>query len=274
MSLFSSQSPAIMGILNLTPDSFSDGGRYTDSERAVAHARQMVEEGATIIDVGGESTRPGSRRVSAEEQLARILDIIKALKASLPTHVLISVDTTRSQVAEKALAAGASMLNDVSAGRDDPEILNVAAEADVPIALMHMQGTPETMQNNPTYEDVVGEVLEFLLERVAIAQETGIAQDKLVIDPGIGFGKTREHNLKLLAALPEFVGSGYPVLLGTSRKRFMGAICRENEAAQLIGATCTTTVIGAQAGVSIFRVHDVRPNRQALEVARAIMGMM
>lgn len=274
MIQFSGNQPVIMGILNLTPDSFSDGGRYTDSELAVDHARQMVEEGAAIIDVGGESTRPGSKRVSPGDQLARILDIISALRESLPPEIVISVDTTRSEVAEKALAAGANMLNDVSAGRDDPAILALAAEAGIPIALMHMQGTPETMQNNPTYTDVVREVLEFLLERVAVAQEAGVGQDRLIIDPGIGFGKTREHNLQLLAALPEFTASGYPVLLGTSRKRFMGTICRENEPEQLTGATCTTTVIGVQAGVSIFRVHDVRPNRQALEVARAVMGSM
>lgn len=270
MQSFSSQQPAIMGILNLTPDSFSDGGRYTDVERAIEHARQMVAEGAAIIDVGGESTRPGSQRVSAEEQLSRILDIIRALRSDLPAEVAISVDTTRVPVAETAIRAGASMLNDVSAGRDDPRMFALAAETGVPIAIMHMQGEPATMQDNPTYTDVVAEVRDFLLERVAAAETAGVAPEQLVIDPGIGFGKTRDHNLQLLAALPEFVQTGYPVLLGTSRKRFMGAICHETDTEELIGATCTTTVIGAQAGVSIFRVHDVRPNRQAIEVANAI----
>lgn len=259
-----------MGILNLTPDSFSDGGRYTDVERAIEHARQMVAEGAAIIDVGGESTRPGSQRVSAEEQLSRILDIIRALRSDLPANIAISVDTTRVPVAEAAIRAGASMLNDISAGRDDPRMFALAAETGVPIAIMHMQGEPATMQDNPTYTDVVAEVRDFLLERVAAAEAAGVAREQLVIDPGIGFGKTRNHNLQLLAALPEFVHTGYPVLLGTSRKRFMGAICRETDTEQLIGATCTTTVIGAQAGISIFRIHDVRPNRQAIEVTHAI----
>ncbi|MCS3902583.1 dihydropteroate synthase [Methylohalomonas lacus] len=270
MQSFSSQQPAIMGILNLTPDSFSDGGRYTDVERAIEHARQMVAEGAAIIDVGGESTRPGSQRVSAEEQLSRILDIIRALRGDLPADIAISVDTTRVPVAEAAIRAGANMLNDVSAGRDDPRMFALAAETGVPIAIMHMQGEPATMQDNPTYTDVVTEVRDFLLERVAVAEAAGIAREQLVIDPGIGFGKTRDHNLQLLAGLSEFVQTGYPVLLGTSRKRFMGAICQETDTSQLIGATCTTTVIGAQAGVSIFRVHDVRPNRQAIEVSKAI----
>lgn len=272
MITFSPQAPVIMGILNLTPDSFSDGGRYTDVERALIHARQMVDEGARIIDVGGESTRPGSERVSVEEQLSRILDIIRALRRELPADTVISVDTTRVPVAEAAIRAGASMLNDVSAGRDDPRMFALAAETGVPIALMHMQGTPATMQDNPAYNDVVAEVDDFLRQRARAAEEAGVAKEQIVVDPGIGFGKTREHNLQLLAALPVFVASGYPVLLGTSRKRFMGAVCQEKDTDQLIGATCSTTVIGAQAGVSIFRVHDVRPNRQAMEVTRAIAG--
>ena len=267
---FSRREPAIMGILNLTPDSFSDGGQYTDAERAVQHALAMVEEGAKIIDIGGESTRPGSERVSAEGQLSRILDITHALRQALPKETLISVDTTLVPVAEATIRAGANMLNDVSAGRDDPRMFALAAETGVPIALMHMQGSPKTMQDNPTYDDVVAEVKTFLLERAAAAEKAGINPGQIVIDPGIGFGKTREHNLQLLAALPTFVDTGYPVLLGTSRKSFMGAICQEQNPDDLIGATCTTTVIGAQAGVSIFRVHDVRPNRQAIEVSRAI----
>lgn len=266
----SPESPVIMGILNLTPDSFSDGGRYTDAERAVAHALQMVDEGAAIIDIGGESTRPGSERVSAEGQLSRILDITRALRQALPKGTIISVDTTLVPVAEAAIRAGASMLNDVSAGRDDPRMFALVAETGVPLVLMHMQGTPKTMQENPTYTDVVAEVKAFLLERAGAAEKAGVAAKQLVIDPGIGFGKTRDHNLRLLANLPAFTDSGYPVLLGTSRKRFMGAICQEQNTDELIGATCTTTVIGAQAGVSIFRVHDVRPNRQAIEVARAV----
>ena len=273
MLRFAPESPVIMGILNLTPDSFSDGGRYTDAELAVQHGKQMVDEGAAIIDVGGESTRPGSKRVGAEEQLSRILDIIRALRQSLPREIVISVDTTLVPVAEAAIRAGANMLNDVSAGRDDPRMFALAAETGVPLVLMHMQGTPETMQDNPTYMDVVAEVKDFLLQRAAAAEKAGIDREQIVLDPGIGFGKTREHNLQLLAELPQFVASDYPVLLGTSRKRFMGAICREQTPDELIGATCTTTVIGAQAGISIFRVHDVRPNRQALEITRAVSGV-
>lgn len=270
MIKFSGDQPVVMGILNLTPDSFSDGGRYTDVELAVEHGRQMVEEGAAIIDVGGESTRPGSKRISAEEQLSRILDITRALRQAVPREVIISVDTTLVPVAETAIRAGANMLNDVSAGREDPRMFALAAETGVPLVLMHMQGTPATMQDNPSYTDVVAEVKDFLLQRAEAAQKAGIAGEQIVIDPGIGFGKTREHNLQLLAALPEFTATGYPVLLGTSRKRFMGAICQEQSPDELIGATCATTVLGAQAGISIFRVHDVRPNRQALEVARAV----
>lgn len=266
----SAERPRIMGILNLTPDSFSDGGRYGDPGKAVEHARQMVTDGADIIDVGGESTRPGSKRVSASEQLDRILNIVRALRQSLPAEIAISVDTTRAQVAKKALQAGAGMLNDISAGRDDPDMLALAAEADVPLVLMHMQGKPETMQDNPSYIDVAREVRAFLLDRAEAAERAGVRPSQLILDPGIGFGKTRDHNLQLLKALPDLVAGGYPVLLGTSRKRFMGAICRETEPYELIGATCATTVIGAQAGVRIFRVHDVRPNRQALEIVQAI----
>jgi len=273
MITFSADQPVIMGILNLTPDSFSDGGRYTDAEIAVRHAREMVAEGAAIIDVGGESTRPGSQRVGAEEQLSRILEVIRAIRREIPKEIVISVDTTLVPVAETTIRAGANMLNDVSAGRDDPRMFALAAEMKVPLVLMHMQGTPETMQENPTYTDVVAEVKDFLLERAAAAENAGVGREQIVIDSGIGFGKTRDHNLQLLAGLPEFVATGYPVLLGTSRKRFMGAICREQTPEELIGATCATTVMGAQAGVSIFRVHDVRPNRQALEVGRAVSGV-
>lgn len=262
--------PCIMGILNLTPDSFSDGGAYAGVDAAVAQARTMVAEGARIIDVGGESTRPGSRRISADEQLARILDVIRQLHDELPPDIHISVDTTRVRVAEQALAAGATVLNDVSAGREEPDILKLAADRDVPIVLMHMQGTPETMQDNPYYDDVVGDIRDFLLQRAAAAEQAGIKRERIIIDPGIGFGKTREHNLELMCNLHVFVATGYPVLLGTSRKRFMGSLCRETDPKTLVGATCATTVLGAQAGVQIFRVHDVRPNRQALEIALAI----
>lgn len=268
--LHNNDRPIIMGILNLTPDSFSDGGSYTEQGRAVQFALQMVRHGADIIDVGGESTRPYSQRVSPEEQLRRVAVTISALRRTLPTHIPISIDTTSSVVARTAVSAGASIINDVRSGRDDEKIFEFAAEAQLPIILMHMQGTPETMQINPSYKDVTKEVYDFLMERCEKAKNYGVLKENLIIDPGIGFGKKREHNLQLLASLDQFTGSGYPVLLGASRKRFMGEICADAEPSELIGATCASTSIGVKAGVRIFRVHDVRENRQAADVAWAI----
>ncbi len=268
--LLKSNRPLIMGILNRTPDSFSDGGLYQDEAQALAHALKMVEEGADIIDVGGESTRPGSRRIEAGEQIRRVVPIIERLRGSLPAAIPISIDTTRAEVAATALAAGASILNDISAGRDDPAMFKLAAQTGVPIILMHMQATPETMQINPAYGDVVAEVKSFLLKRAEAAQAAGIRREQVFIDPGIGFGKTNEHNLALMANLKQFVDTGYPVLLGTSRKRFMGAICAQTEPKEFLGATCATTALGVMAGVRIFRVHDIKTNRQAADVAWAI----
>ena len=269
-TLLNNDRPVIMGVLNLTPDSFSDGGSHTDRGRAVSHALQMVEEGADIIDVGGESTRPGSKRVSAAEQIRRVIDIIKALRRTLPSSIPISIDTTLEQVAREAIDAGASILNDVTAGRDDTDMFKLAAEKDLPIVLMHMQGTPGTMQNNPQYDNALTEVKSFLLARAEIALKMGVKKSNIIIDPGIGFGKNKEHNLQLIAELKELVQTGFPVLLGTSRKRFMGSICAETEAKNLVGATCATTTIGVQAGVKIFRVHDIKPNRQAADIALAV----
>ncbi len=262
--------PLIMGILNVTPDSFSDGGNHTVRGRAVTHALQMVEEGADIIDVGGESTRPDAERVSSEEQIRRVAGTIEALRRTIPKNILISIDTTLSEVAAAAIDAGANILNDVRAGRDDEDMFKLSAERDLPFILMHMQGTPATMQKDPTYEDVVADIESFLEERCDAAIKAGVKKENLIIDPGIGFGKTQEHNLLLLAHLDRFVNSGYPVLLGTSRKRFMGAICKGADPQDLIGATCATTSLGVTAGVQIFRVHDVKPNRQAADVSFAI----
>lgn len=262
--------PLIMGILNLTPDSFSDGGSHTDRGSAVQFALQMVREGADIVDVGGESTRPYSDRVSPEEQIQRVAEVIAVLRSTLPQHVPISIDTTLSDVAKVAVDAGATILNDVRAGRDDPSMFNLAAERDLPIILMHMQGTVETMQVDPTYDDVVNDIKTFLLERAEAALKAGVPKANIILDPGIGFGKTGEHNMQLMAGLEAFVDTGYPVLLGTSRKRFLGAIAKETEPRKLVGATCASTVIGVQAGVQLFRVHDVMANRQAAEVAAAI----
>jgi dihydropteroate synthase len=263
--------PLIMGILNVTPDSFSDGGQYNNLETAVRHGKQMIDEGADIIDIGGESTRPGSARISAKEQIERVVHIINAISETKPDHVNISIDTTRSEVAAAALAAGATIVNDVSGGNDDPEIIRLCADRACPYIIMHMQGTPETMQKNPVYDDVVLDIKRFLESRVDECLKAGIDEKNVVIDPGIGFGKTREHNLKLLNNLKLFVETGFPVLLGTSRKRFMGSICSVNKADELIGATTATTALGVQAGVKLFRVHDVRPNRQAADVAWTII---
>ncbi|MBI2799651.1 MAG: dihydropteroate synthase [Gammaproteobacteria bacterium] len=261
--------PLIMGVLNVTPDSFSDGGQYADVSRAVMHAEIMAAEGADIIDIGAESSRPGAAAVAASEQLRRLTPVIEALRSSRSVHCAISVDTRSPEVAEQILKAGATLVNDISGARD-PRMLEVVAAQGAGIVLMHMQGTPQTMQIQPSYSDVVAEVVNYLAERAACAVQGGVQRARILLDPGIGFGKTKAHNLALLAALPRLVAVGYPVLLGTSRKRFMGSICRETVFADLVGATCATTALGMGAGVRIFRVHDVKANRQALEVAWAI----
>lgn len=261
--------PQIMGILNVTPDSFSDGGHYTGLKAALAQAEHLLQEGADIIDIGGESTRPGSEPVSAVEQIRRVVPVIEALRQSHP-DVVISIDTTSSAVAAKALDAGANVINDISAGLADAEMLALAAARQVPIILMHMQGTPKTMQDDPVYEDVMAEVTVFLRQRIAAALAAGIKPENLAIDPGIGFGKRKQDNLTLLAHLDEFVALGYPVLLGASRKRFMGSICRVEAPHELVTATAVTTALGVMAGVQMFRVHDVKANRQAADVAWAI----
>jgi dihydropteroate synthase len=261
-----------MGILNATPDSFSDGGLFLDPALALGHALRMAGDGADIIDIGGESTRPGADRVEASEQIARVVPVIAGLRGKLPEAVLISVDTSLSGVAEAALEAGADIVNDVSAGRDDPGMLACAARHGAPIVLMHMQGAPKTMQDSPSYGDVVEEVLEFLAARALAAQGAGLPREKIVLDPGIGFGKRREDNLRLMAELGRLVATGYQVLLGASRKRFMGAVCGETRPAGLLGATVATTALGVALGVKIFRVHDIRENRQAADVAAAIVS--
>lgn len=259
-----------MGILNVTPDSFSDGGQFVAPESALPHALKMVEDGADIIDVGGESTRPGAEPVSAADQIARIIPVIRALRSGLPEQTLISIDTTKAEVAAAALSAGADFINDVSAGRDDPDLFPLAAERAAPIVLMHMQGTPKTMQDDPHYRDVMGEVLEFLRQRAETAEAAGISHGNIILDPGIGFGKRKDDNLILLANLARFVETGYLTLLGTSRKRFMGAVCNETNPRELVAATVATTALGVMAGITIFRVHDVKENRQAADVGFAI----
>lgn len=262
-----------MGILNITPDSFSDGGRYIEVDAALQQCRKMVAEGADIIDIGGESTRPGSDSVPLEQQLARILPIIGAIRDQFSPHLPISVDTTSSRVAEAALKAGANIINDISAGLGDERMFSIAAEYNAPIVLMHMLGTPKTMQENPFYDDVVQEVLTALHRRIDAASAAGIPATHIAIDPGIGFGKRKQDNIELLAHLRQFVETGFPVLLGTSRKRFMGKICQIDNPTELIAATAVTTALGVMAGVKLFRVHDVKENRQALDVAWEIKNI-
>jgi len=262
--------PLIMGILNITPDSFSDGGQYTNIDAALRHVDLMLSEGADIIDIGGESTRPGSDSVDAAEQRQRVIPVINAVRKQISKEVLISIDTTSSEVADAALAAGANIINDISAGQHDPAILALAAKSNVPIVLMHKLGAPKTMQDNPHYEDVVREIIDALTENINLALKAGIKQENIVIDPGIGFGKRKQDNLDLLAHLDVFTAMGFPVLLGTSRKRFMGSICTVTEPSDLVTATAVTTALGVMAGVQLFRVHDVKENRQAADIAWAI----
>jgi dihydropteroate synthase len=262
--------PLIMGVLNVTPDSFSDGGVHNDLDSAVKHALQMVDKGADIIDVGGESTRPGALTIDTDVQLQRVLPVIRRLRESLPENFPISIDTTDSKVASAAVASGANWLNDISAAEDSSEMLDLAADNDLPIVLMHRQGKSVTMQDSPHYDDVCVEVFSYLLERADIAMAKGVASQNIVLDPGIGFGKLFEHNLALLNGLSKLCQYDFPVLLGTSRKRFLSQICNEKDADRLGVATAATTALAVEAGVKVVRVHDVIENRQAADVAWAI----
>jgi len=244
----------VMGALNVTPDSFSDGGEFFDTGRAVEQGLKMADEGAAIIDVGAESTRPGSEGVSADEQIKRAIPVIEALCKKI--DVPISIDTYKFEVAKAALEAGAGMINDITALSSE-RMGELAAQQKVPVVLMHMQGTPATMQIEPEYEDVVSEVLKFLLERAKRAEEFGIDKSKIFIDPGIGFGKTLEHNLLILRNIRKFVQSGYRVLMGTSRKSFIGKITGKENPADRIFGTAATVALCTAAGVSVVRVHDV-----------------
>jgi dihydropteroate synthase len=256
-----------MGVLNVTPDSFSDAGRFLEPDDAVAQADRMVEEGAALIDVGGESTRPGSRPVSPEDELRRVVPVLE--RVSDRGHP-ISIDTRRAAVARAALAAGASFVNDVTALRGDPAMAEVVAESGADVCLMHMRGEPETMQEDPHYEDVVAEVKRFLEERLAFAVAAGIAEERVWLDPGIGFGKTVEHNLALIRRLDEIVAVGRPVLIGASKKRFIGALTGRAVEERVPGGVAAA-VMAFERGATMFRVHDVRENRDALAVATATL---
>jgi dihydropteroate synthase len=257
----------IMGVVNVTPDSFSDGGVFEDDVAAIAHARRLAAEGAAIIDVGGESTRPGAGPVPPEQELERTIPVVEGV-AGLHLPVQISIDTMKLAVAEAAIEAGAGYVNDVTAFRHDPELAALVADRDVDCCLMHMLGEPRTMQDDPQYDDVVDDVKAFLEERLTAATRAGIAEERIQLDPGIGFGKTLEHNLELLRRLDELAAIGRPLVIGTSRKSFLGRITGR-DVTERVYATVATTVIAFERGARVFRVHDVAATRDALAVSAA-----
>ncbi len=259
-----------MGVLNVTPDSFSDGGRYLDADSAIAHGRELVEQGAEILDVGGESTRPGAEPVSAEDEIARVVPVVSGLAGA---GRQISIDTSKAAVAALALDAGASLVNDVTAFRAEPDLAALVADRGVEVCLMHMLGEPRTMQREPRYVDVVDEVKAFLAERLEFAVSQGIAEQRVLLDPGIGFGKTAEHNLELLRRLDELLVLGRPLVVGTSRKSFLGRLAPSAPGPdERLPGTIATNVLAYERGASVFRVHDVRAVGDALAVAAATLG--
>ncbi len=256
-----------MGVVNVTPDSFSDGGRYLDAGAAVAHGEKLLRDGAEILDVGGESTRPGAVEVDEAEELCRVRPVVEALAG----EATISIDTSKSAVAEAALDAGASIVNDVTALRGDPEMAALCAERGVGVVLMHMPGNPRTMQDNPSYGDVVDDVKAFLAERVEAAVAAGVAEERIWLDPGIGFGKTVEHNLELLRRLAELRELGRPLVIGTSRKSFIGRI-DGSEVDQRLGGSIASSMLAVAEGADVLRVHDVAETAQAMRVTEAVLG--
>ena len=271
----------LMGVVNVTPDSFSDGGLYLDAGAAIAHACELVGEGAEIVDVGGESTRPGAEPVSGVQELRRVLPVVEGIVAGdrMPTHPQVSIDTSKASVARACIEAGATLVNDVSALRADPEMAALVAESGVECCLMHMRGEPRTMQADPRYDDVVDDVRAFLEERMAYAVGVGVREERIMLDPGIGFGKTLAHNLALLRRLEELASLGRPLVVGTSRKSFIGRVLADAAgraepvvAAERLPGTIATNVLAYERGASVFRVHDVAPVRDALTVAAATLG--
>jgi len=256
-----------MGIVNVTPDSFSDGGLHADPAAAIAHGRRLIAEGAAIVDVGGESTRPGAEPVPAAVELGRVGPVVEALSGAAP----VSIDTSKAAVAAVALEAGATIVNDVTALRGDPAMAELCAERGCEVVLMHMRGTPRTMQEAPAYDDVVADVRAFLAERIEAAVAAGIAEERILVDPGIGFGKTVEHNLELLRRLGELAELGRPLVVGSSRKAFLGAITGRG-VGERIGGTIASSVLAVAAGAAVVRVHDVLATRRALDTAEAILG--
>jgi dihydropteroate synthase len=261
--------PSVMGVVNVTPDSFSDGGVNFRPEDAIMTARRMVEEGAAIVDVGGESTRPGSEPVSADEELGRLLPVLEAIADELP----VSIDTAKAEVARRAIELGAELVNDVTALRGDPLMVEAVAESGVYVCLMHMLGEPRTMQQDPRYDDVVDDVKAFLEERLRVAVDGGIAEDRICLDPGIGFGKTVEHNFELIRRLDELAAVGRPVVVGLSRKSSLGKILGDPDARTgPLSASLAAAVAAYERGATILRVHDVREHVEALTTAQAVVG--
>ena len=260
--------PSVIGVVNVTPDSFSDGGAFLDPGRAITQAKRLLAEGAVLVDIGGESTRPGSEGVSAAAELRRVEPVLEGL-AGLP----VSIDTSKAEVARRALELGAVLVNDVTALRADPDLAGVVADANAYLCLMHMLGEPRTMQDAPRYDDVVAEVASFLEERLATAVAAGIQEERVCLDPGLGFWKTVKHNLELLARMDELVAIGRPVLVGASRKRFLGRILGDREAVTgPVAAGVAVNVLAYERGASLFRVHDVRENTEALAAARSVVA--
>ena len=259
---------AIMGILNVTPDSFYDGGRYTCQDEALRRVEQMIEEGVDIIDVGGESTRPGSERVSLKEEIKRVIPIIEKIRENF--DVPISIDTYKAEVARQAIEAGANMVNDISGLRFDPKLKKVVAKCDVPVVITHIKGTPKDMQDNPQYRCLMGEIISYLRESIKMAEEAGISSDKIIIDPGIGFGKTTEHNLRIIKRLPELKSLGKPILIGASRKSFIGDVLKLPVSERLEGSLAIGSLSVFQ-GANIIRTHDVKETRRVVDLIRAVM---
>lgn len=266
---FKKEAPLIMGVVNVTPDSFSDGGDFLDPQKAVEHGLRLLDEGADILDIGGESTRPGARAVTPEEEQKRVLPVIEGLRKAVPNCV-ISIDTRHSDTMQKAIEVGADIINDISALTHDAQSMSVISKVKVPVILMHMQGTPDMMQNKPEYGDVVEEVYDYLQARIEACERSGIERHRIAVDPGIGFGKRLEDNLKLLASLNKFHDLGCAVLLGASRKSFIEKICTGTPEDQRLAGSIAAAIKGLEQGVQIFRVHDVAQTKQAFAVWCAI----
>lgn len=261
------RAPLIMGIVNVTPDSFSDGSDYLSSDQAIKHGLRLLDEGADILDIGGESTRPNAKVVSADEEISRVIPVIEGLAGIAP---YISIDTRNAETMRICVNAGANLVNDVSGLSHDSNSIHVAAENEVPVCLMHMKGTPQDMQNKPEYDNVIDEILSFFDERIRFCQKNGVPENKIILDPGIGFGKTLDHNLSILKNMNKFQRFGCPVLLGASRKSFIGDLVGEDSPKDRLAGSLVAALSGLKQGVQIFRVHDVKETKQAFDIYKAI----